>query len=181
MDNSGFNSVFQEEFSSLIALKQSLGFKYETEASVFRRIDTFFCQHQLAEKNLTKELCDLWCQKRSYENAANHTHRISSLRVFCKYLCSMGIPAYIPPHGLTRHPQKYNAHIYTKEELDRFFAVVDASRSVPSECPYRSLVMPVFFRILYTSGMRVSELRLAQVRDVDLTNGYIRVLSGKNH
>ena len=52
--------------------------------------------------------------------------------------------------------------------------------TVPSECPYRALVMPVFFRILYTSGMRVSELRLAKIRDIDLANGCIRVLSGKN-
>ena len=89
-------------------------------------------------------------------------------------------PAYIPPHGLTRHPEKYDAHIYTPDELERFFTAVDDSRSVPSECPYRALVMPVFFRILYTSGMRVSELRLAKIRDIDLANGYIRVLSGKN-
>ena len=92
----------------------------------------------------------------------------------------MGIPAYIPPHGLTRHPEKYDAHIYTPDELERFFTAVDTSRSVPSECPYRALVMPVFFRILYTSGMRVSELRLAKIRDIDLANGCIRVLSGKN-
>ena len=81
----------------------------------------FFCQHQLTEKRLSKELCDHWCQKRSYESAANHAHRISSLRVFCKYLSSVGIPAYIPPHGLTRHPEKYDAHIYTPDELERFF------------------------------------------------------------
>ena len=57
---------------------------------------------------------------------------------------------------------------------------VDASKSVPSECPYRAMVMPVFFRILYTSGMRVSELRLAKLRDVNLDEGYIRVRQGKN-
>ncbi len=160
MDNPGFNSVFRDEFCGLITLKQSLGFKYEAEAAAFRRIDTFFCQHQLTEKRLSKELCDHWCQKRSYESAANHAHRISSLRVFCKYLSSVGIPAYIPPHGLTRHPEKYDAHIYTPDELERFFTAVDAS--------------------LYTSGMRVSELRLAKIRDIDLANGCIRVLSGKN-
>lgn len=101
MDDPGFKSVFRDKFCELITLKQSLGFKYEAEAVAFRRIDTFFCQHQLTEKRLSKELCDHWCQKRSYESAANHAHRISSLRVFCKYLSSVGIPAYIPPHGLT--------------------------------------------------------------------------------
>ena len=106
MDDPGFKSVFRDEFCGLITLKQSLGFKYEAEAAAFLRIDTFFCQHQLTEKRLSKELCDHWCQKRSYESAANRAHRISSLRVFCKYLSSVGIPAYIPPHGLTRHPEK---------------------------------------------------------------------------
>src|SRR5699024_11485297 len=116
-------------------------------------------------------------QNRSYETAATHAHRIRSLRLSCKYLNSMRIPAYIPPHGLTRHPEKYDAHIYTPDELERFFTAVDASRSVPSECPYRALVMPVFFRILYTSGMRVSELRLAKIRDIVLAYGYIRIHS----
>lgn len=41
--------------------------------------------------------------------------------------------------------------------------------------------MPVFFRILYTSGMRVSELRLARIRDINLGKGYITVHEAKNH
>ncbi|KNY29874.1 tyrosine-type recombinase/integrase [Pseudobacteroides cellulosolvens] len=41
--------------------------------------------------------------------------------------------------------------------------------------------MPVFFRILYTSGMRVSELRLITVGDVNLEEGYITVRNAKNH
>lgn len=40
--------------------------------------------------------------------------------------------------------------------------------------------MPVFFRILYTSGMRVSELRLVRVKNVNLDDGYIFVKGGKN-
>lgn len=41
--------------------------------------------------------------------------------------------------------------------------------------------MPVFFRILYTSGMRVSELRLTRIRDINLEKGYIHVHEAKNH
>ena len=176
-----FHSIFQGEFRELIALKRSLGFKYETDAMAFGRIDSYFCDSGLSEKCLSRELCDSWCKKRSYESSANHSSRISSLRVFCKYVRSIGFPAYIPPHGITRHPPKYNAHIFTPEELERFFAAVDTSQSIPSECPYRALVMPVFFRILYTSGMRVSELRLARLRDVNPDRGYIHVREGKNH
>ena len=100
------------------------------------------------------------------------------MRVFCRYLNDVGIKAYIPPSRMTRKPPKYDAHIYTPDELRRFFEAVDKSRSVPSECPYRGMVMPVFFRILYTSGMRVSELRLARIRDVDLERCCIFVRGG---
>lgn len=181
MHDPAFRSIFKNEFRDLVTLKRSLGFKYETDAAAFGRIDSFLSESELSEKRLPRELCDVWCRKRSYESAANHANRISNLRVFCRYISGLGIPAYIPPRGLVRHPPKYDAHIYTEDELNRFFAAVDASQSVPSECPYRALVMPIFFRLLYTSGMRVSELRLARLQDVNLEDGYIRIRNGKNH
>ena len=141
-----FNSVFQNEFKSLIFLKRSLGFKYEENALAFERIDSFFCENGLSNKQISNELCSLWCKKRSYESDANHCKRVSTFRVFSKYLQSIGYHVYIPPKGLTRHPSKYDAHIFTDDELKRFFRAVDASKSIPSECPYRALVMPVFFR-----------------------------------
>lgn len=181
MSDLKYNSVFRDEFISLIDTKRALGFKYHTESGMFRRIDAFFCDNGLSEKQITKDLCDQWCRKRSYESEANHSSRVSSLRVFCNYVQKLGYPVYVPPRGLTRHPPKYDAYIFTDDELHRFFMAVDASQSVPSECPYRAMVMPVFFRILYTSGMRVSELRLSRLKDVDLDRGVIRVNQGKNH
>lgn len=176
-----YNSIFQQEIRDLIELKRALGFSYEAETGSLRRIDTFLCRNALSEKYITKELCDLWCKKRTYETVTNQASRISTMRVFCRYLNDIGIPAYIPPKGITKKRTRYDAHIYTDEELQNFFDAVDKGRSVPDSCPYRSDVMPVFFRILYTSGMRVSELRLARIRDVNLEKGYIHVLEAKNH
>ena len=180
MSSREFQSVFKNEFRELISIKRALGFKYETEKGSFLRIDSYFNSCGLAEKEISKELCEGWCRRRSYESSANHCSRVSQMRVFCRYLNDVGIKAYVPPNNVTKKPPKYDAHIYTDDELRRFFAAVDKSQSVPSECPYRELVMPVFFRILYTSGMRVSELRLARIKDVDLENGCIFVNGGKN-
>ena len=175
-----FKSVLSEEFRNLITMKRALGYKYETDAKSLRRIDSFLVESGLQKKEISKELCEKWCRKRSYESPANHSSRISIMRVFCRYLSDVGFKAYIPPMNLATKAQKYDAHIYTTDELSRFFSAVDASKSNKYECPYRSLVMPVFFRILYTSGMRVSELRLVRVKDVNLDDGYIFVKGGKN-
>ena len=181
MNKETYNSIFQKEIHDLIELKRALGFSYESETGSLRRIDTFLCENNLSEKCITKELCDLWCGKRTYETVTNQASRISIMRVFCRYLNDIGIPAYIPPRGITKKRIRYDAHIYTDEELQGFFDVVDKSKSVPDSCPYRSDVMPVFFRILYTSGMRVSELRLTRIRDINLEKGYIHVHEAKNH
>jgi integrase len=181
MNSPVYNSVFKKEFHDLIELKRALGFAYVSEAKAFRRIDSFFINNNLNSKCVTKEICESWYCKKSHESITNQASRISIMRVFCRYLNTIGLPAYVPPKGLTRKAPRYNAHIYTDNELKRFFSAVDESQSVPSECPYRSDVMPVFFRILYTSGMRVSELRLAKLSDVNLDEGYITVYEAKNH
>ena len=181
MNKESYNSIFQEEIHDLIELKRALGFSYESEAGSLRRIDTFLCENNLSEKCITKELCELWCRKRTYETVTNQANRISIMRVFCRYLNDVGVPVYVPPKGITQKRIKYDAHIYTDEELRCFFDAVDKSKSVPDSCPYRADVMPVFFRILYTSGMRVSELRLARIRDINLEEGYITVHEAKNH
>lgn len=174
-------SIFAQEFRDLVTIKRSLGFKYETEERAFLRLDAFFISNGLDTKEVSKDICSLWCKKKTYESPANHASRISVMRVFCRYLNDIGITAYIPPKGITKHPPKYDAHIYTDDELKIFFAEVDKSQSVPSECPYRGQVMPVFFRILYTSGLRVSELRLLKVGDFDLEKGYLHIRDAKNH
>jgi len=181
MNRPVYSSIFKTEFQDIVETKKALGFTYDTQAAAFLRIDAFFQKNNLTEKVISKELCNKWCQKRSHETETNRSHRSSSMRVFCEYLTDVGIQAYIPPKGLTGKRIKYNAHIYTEEELKRFFSAVDKSQSVPSECPYRGLVMPVFFRILYTSGMRVSELRLIKIKDINLNQGYMTVRNAKNH
>lgn len=176
-----YQSIFAQEFQDFVNLKRSLGFKYETEAGGLKRIDTFLIKNGVDTKVISREVCDLWCKKRPYESPANQSSRISTMRVFCRYLNDLGINAYVPPSGITKHPAKYDAHIYTDDELRRFFAEVDKSVSIPSECPYRALVMPVFFRILYTSGLRVSELRLLKVKDFNLEEGCLHISNAKNH
>ncbi|MBQ9305875.1 tyrosine-type recombinase/integrase [Butyrivibrio sp.] len=175
-----FKSVFADDIQEFISLKRAVGFKYDSEQGMLQRVDTYFADNNVTVREITKEISDGWCRKRSYETLANQSSRISVMRVFSKYLNDIGVPAYIPVEGTSRKKHQYNAHVYTKDELRRFFAAVDASKSVPSECPYRGQIMPVFFRILYTSGMRVSELRLARICDINFDNAYIIVKGGKN-
>lgn len=71
MNETVYISVLKKEFQDLVESKRALGFSYKTEASAFRRIDRFFVQNKLSGKCLTKELCSLWCSRRSHESITN--------------------------------------------------------------------------------------------------------------
>lgn len=60
-----------------------------------------------------------------------------------------------------------------------FFAKTDKCHYV-SECPYRHFIMPVFFRLIYSCGLRCSEARLLKVGDVDLQSGIVHIYHAKN-
>ncbi|KAF5048463.1 MAG: tyrosine-type recombinase/integrase [Sphaerochaeta sp.] len=176
-----YNSVFSKEIMEYIDSKRALGCKYDSESLALRRIDRFLVGEGLTEKSIPKDVCMKWCSKRSYEKQCNFHHRASIMRGFTSYLVDMGFTAFVPPMNMVGKGPRYDAHIYTEDELRRFFAAVDTSISLPSECPYRGQVMPVFFRILYTSGMRVSELRLLQLQDMHEDECYLTVRNGKNN
>jgi integrase len=82
------------------------------------------------------------------------------------------------PKGLMPRVQRYIPHIYSNDELKRIFEQTDKCHYC-GEVPFRHLVMPVFFRLLYSTGMRLSEARLLKVGDVDLSNGVITITNAK--
>ncbi len=74
--------------------------------------------------------------------------------------------------------KKYIPYIFSVEELTRFFAETDKCQYC-YECPYRHLIMPIIFRMIYTCGLRLSEARLLKVADVDLENGVLTIHQSK--
>ena len=105
--------------------------------------------------------------------------RISAIRQFGKYLQSIGITdAYVLPSGLSRKVERYVPHFFTHQEIVAFFAACDNLQ--PHRAMWaRHLVLPVFFRVLYCCGLRTGETRTLKAEDVDLKNGYIRILHSK--
>lgn len=174
-----FSGPFSACLESFIELKRAVGYNYETEARHLMRFDRFLqTKHPLAIA-LTKEIITEWCAKKSYEAQANQCSRASIIRQFAKYLDSLEMQAYILPKGYYPTGKQYVPYIYTQDELTRFFAETDRCH-VSSECPCRHLIFPIFFRMIYTCGLRASEARLLKVADVDLKNGILTIDHSKN-
>jgi integrase/recombinase XerD len=178
MNNIIYKSHFKTHIQNYIKLKQSVGYKYETQAMRLKRFDKFILEKYFNATVLSKDIVLDWCNKKPYEAQANQSLRVSIIRQFAEYLSSIEIKAYIVPNNYCSKKKKYMPHIYSSDELYKFFAETDKCRCRP-EFPYRHLIMPVIFRMIYMCGLRASEARLLKVADVDLKNGILSIHQSK--
>lgn len=173
-----YEGPFKNHIQNHVALKRAVGYKYDTDAGHLKRFDRFTMEKYPCARALTKEMVLDWCAKKAYEVQANRYTRARTIRQFGKYLDSVGVEAYVLPKGYYPKGKQYVPHIYTTDELRGFFAETDKCRYC-CECPYRHLIMPVLFRMIYLCGLRVSEARLLKVADVDLENQILTIHHAK--
>lgn len=178
MNNDRYTGPFKDHIGRHVALKQSVGYKYESDAAHLERFDRFTLEKYPEAMTLTKEIVLDWCSKKTHETQANQLSRASIIRQFGLYLDRVEVAAYVIPKRYYPAEKPYVPYIYSTDELQRFFAETDRCRYC-SECPYRHLIMPLFFRMIYTCGLRVSEARLLTVGDVDLEQGILSVHHSK--
>jgi len=162
----------------LIEQKRSLGYKYTSGADLLRRFDKFCKEHYPHETTVSREIMMDWAIKQPHETPATLQNRISPVKELAKYIIRLGQEAYVYPKGLMPRVPRYIPYIYTNDELKLIFAQTDRCHICP-EVPHRHLVMPVFFRLLYGCGMRLSEARLLKVMDVDLLEGVVTITNAK--
>ena len=120
MNDIMYSGPFKDHIKRFVDLKQSVGYKYLSEAAQLKRFDTFTIERGYTAETLTRQIAQDWCRKLSYESQANQNARASVLRQFCTYLVSVGVTAYIIPKGYYPSSPRYVPHIYTHDELRRF-------------------------------------------------------------
>ena len=174
-----FVSKMSKYMEMLVSQKHSLGTKYEYGEHVLHCFDNFVYRYYPEFETVTKEISEKWAAKRPCES--NHTQRlrITPVRDLAELMNKLGLCAYVFPLKQLPKERKYPAHIYTDEEIQAFFYQVDhCVYSV--ETPYRHMVMPILFRMMYCCGLRPGETRRLKVSDVDVENGVLRIIDSKN-
>ncbi|KER01354.1 site-specific recombinase XerD [Photorhabdus temperata subsp. temperata Meg1] len=173
-----YSSAFAPHIIGLIQQKRALGYKYDSQPGILRRFDTFCKECHPGEVTITRELMLAWAVQHPGEHPATLLGRITPVKELAKYIVRLGGDAFCLPKGMMPRIPRYMPHIYSNDELKRIFIQTDHCYYC-SGVPYRHLVMPVFFRLLYSCGLRLTEARLLKVEDVDLNEGVITVMNAK--
>jgi integrase len=178
--NAPVSGNFKPYIEGLVEQKRSIGYPYASSARILKTFDVFCREQYPEETRLTKELVMHWAEKREDEHVNGLARRITPVRQLAKYMNRLGLEAYILPLGLPGKQIRYVPHIFTDQELRAFFAEIDRCPVNPHS-PARHLVMPVFFRVLYCCGLRLSEARRLNVDDVDLATGKLVIRQSKGN
>ncbi|SHK54691.1 tyrosine-type recombinase/integrase [Hespellia stercorisuis] len=104
----------------------------------------------------------------------------SSLRQFCSFLVLFGVDAAVVPSKYMRTVRcEFRPYIFSDEELQR---LVNAADTLPParRSKVHQQIYPILVRILIGTGMRIGEVLALTREDVDLSNGVIKVINGKN-
>ena len=172
MSNLLFESIMAQHFTEFIKLKRSLGYKYSTAEYLIREFDTFLVRKKITYPILTKEIFDEWMTRRKHESGSTYKGRCTVVMQFVQYMSDIGKPCYIP-----RMPNikvnGFTAHIFTEEEIDRFFTACDNLILHSLKMNSAIIMLPAIFRLLYGTGIRVTEAIRLKNCDVNLEEKYI--------
>lgn len=153
---------------------------YETNLHLF---DKYVLNHYPCEEQLTQEMVYGWCSRRSTETSNSCRARTYVVFTFIKYLYTRKLIDFEVPIFSLKERNNYYPHIFTADELKRFFHQCDTigERRNNGFTEINKLTVPVFFRFLYSTGIRTTGARLLKRTDVNLLNGVISVEKTKGY
>lgn len=178
MEKTTFTSIFAGEMNAYLQYKVSSGYQEKSFVYHLKNFDRFCLDQELSTPSFSRELGDEWLKRRESEASTTHYSRINAIRHFLIYLTYKGFAVFIT-REIAFKQTSFQPHIYTVEEVQRYFGAVDtfdSSRNRKDQIQY-----PVLFRLLYCCGTRINETLGIRKQDVDLEAGIIKLFETKNN
>ena len=170
--------IFAEEIINFIKYKRSLGHKYPSSMiCICTSFNTLVNNNFNLDKiELPEELVYQFIKKKENESVKTQMHRISFIKQFALYL---RINNYPNIYLLEDYPKlnNYNfiPYIYSEDEINRMNNAFNECKSKNKE-QYK-----VIFKLLYSTGMRISEALNLKIENYDSKKGIIYIYHSKNN
>jgi integrase/recombinase XerD len=176
-----FIGPLKDVLPNFIKYKRSLGYDYQkTTVLRFKELDTFLSKHGYSTIEMTQEMYDLWIAKRGNETHTNQDKRCSAFIMLAKYLASIGYDNIFVPTPANNRLWKSNfvPYIFSHDEIKDIFR---AANKIDNLTHVDTPTFIVMLAVLYTCGIRISELLNIKLQNINFTTGAIQILNSKNH
>lgn len=170
--------MYDTLISEYIQYKISLGYKMAGIEEKLRRFDKYATERQEVCIGITKSIAEEWMAPFPNETDYNRYLRIAALRGFSLYLQFIGYNSYIPT--LPKCKSTFTPYIFTKTEIAKIFQECDRLTLVKHCKTSVKCVIPALIRLLYGTGIRISEATKLKHSDVNLDEGFLHLKDCKN-
>ena len=165
IETTTFTGPFAENIKKYINEKKIIGCKYENYVYVLKSFDTFSKNYNKDLKFLTKDLIHSWLDSHENDKQSNLAYRANQIRGFSKYMNIIDKKSYILPKGIYNCHEKYNAYIYSKDEIRKIFFQIDKMIKLQPNKKNKNYSSQIIFRLLYMCGLRISEALNLKIKD----------------
>jgi integrase/recombinase XerD len=173
-----WHSSLSDMMVSFLNEKRITGYKYVNQEKWLTRFDSYYDRNGYTGIRITKSMVDDFVYS-SLEQPSTHYEKERLLRDFALFLIKHGHhEVYVAQVKSAPKKCSHVPYIFTEKEIRQIFTAVDTWED--SFYTNRHLVDPVFFRLLYGTGMRLSEVLNIQVKDFNDSNELLIVYQGKN-
>ena len=176
-----FLEDLNDGFEKLMQFREATGYATDTYRSSIPPFINYCGKNYPNARYITQEMIDSWLESYAYSTNSKATF-ISLLRIYTKFLCFMNREDFIPDNDYSTRRIPYNPHVFQASELTVLFNRLDSY--IPHTCGIQfnpQLILPVYSRLLYCSGMRPQEPPALRRKDVDIDTGDIYIRQSKRH
>jgi len=176
-----YTSVLAPFMNDFIALKESSGMNSLRTKWILLEIDNFFCQKNVQEAVITKELIHQWQQTRVNDHPRTLYGKLSVISQLARYMSRHGYDCYVSP--LPRYSSSksdFTPYIFTFEQMRMLFDKSSQLRVYDAHMNSTLFCVPAILRLLYSTGVRISEALSIRNRDVVFERKHIHIRRTKN-
>lgn len=174
-----YNGIFKNKIDDFIKEKTGLGFKYTREKEILKDFDNFTIKNNFISEFMTKDIIISWIDSHIGIKLITKKHYGDLIREFGKYLNRHDKISFILPNKYYPVKSDFKAYIYSDNELFIFFRTIKQKYSLENET--KQDMMYLIFKLLYITGMRVSEVLGIRIKNINYNDQIILLENTKNN
>lgn len=174
-----YSSILAPHMNRLIEMKTSAGIGAQRMKWILKEFDDFANAYKLVDPHITEEFVSEWRATRTSDCDRTLYAKYSTWAQLTRMMSRNGCVCFVP--RLPKQPKPdFVPYIFSHEQIMAIFAAADRYRLYDIRMGTALIAMPALLRLLYSTGMRVSEALSIKNREVRLGERFIHLRQTKN-
>lgn len=177
-----FSGVYTEAFEGYVKYKTALGFDVEyRETLALVTLNEFLNKYDPPAAIITERMAMDYVHRNPLLSSATVHAYECRIRQLGLYMKNMGYKdIFVYPEKHTPVSSDFVPYIFTADEITRIFTAADQLEN-PANNPHYRLFPQTVIRLLYCTGLRISEALSLKIDDIDFKNDLITVYNSKGN